>query len=476
MFPLIRQHIAEFSVRFVFCRIICSLGLLTALLGTAQAADGTLTLEAAVKGAQQNDPWLVGNRHTQEAIESKSVAAGTLPDPQVSFGLANLPTDTFKFNQEPMTQIKVGVTQMIPRGDSLAIKQKQLVTIAGQFPFQRQERRAKIVAMVGKLWLDAYNAQQSIALIEKDRPLFEQLADIAEASYSTALGRTQQQDIIRAQLELTRLADRLTALKEKQEMLMEKLSGWLSEYFREQYGDSPAATTSPSWSSLKLDQHLPEIVMLQQPLYLAKREIEPQQLYEFFSRHPSVRALDQEIEASKLGVDLARENYKPAWGVNASYAYRGEDPNGRDFPDFVSVGVSFDLPFFTKNRQDKELQSSVSQSEAVKTKKWTMVRNMIADFEKTRAQLKRLNERQRLYRVQLLPQMHDQAEASLSAYTNDDSDFAEVVRSRIAELNARIDGLAIDVARQKAIIDLNYFFMEKADDIIAAKSPAGEMK
>ena len=61
---------------------------------------------------------------------------------------------------------------------------------------------------------------------------------------------------------------------------------------------------------------------------------------------------------------------------------------------------------------------------------------MIADFEKARAQLFRLNERQNLYKNDLLPQMHEQAEASLTAYTNDDGDFAEVVRARIAELNA----------------------------------------
>ena len=92
---------------------------------------------------------------------------------------------------------------------------------------------------------------------------------------------------------------------------------------------------------------------------------------------------------------------------------------------------------------------------------------MIADFEKTRTQLIRQNERQRLYQDQLLPQMSEQAEASLTAYTNDEGDFAEVVRSRIAELNARIDALGIDVERQKSIIELNYYFTDNADEIIA---------
>jgi len=62
--------------------------------------------------------------------------------------------------------------------------------------------------------------------------------------------------------------------------------------------------------------------------------------------------------------------------------------------------------------------------------------------------------------------MHDQAEASLTAYTNDDGDFSEVVRSRIAELNASIDSLGINVQRQKSIIQLNYFFMRYANEIV----------
>ena len=456
MLRIIRQLTAVLTIRSVCFQLV---GLLSAFIITAQSADNVLTLEEAVRTAQINDPWLVGNRHSQDAIESMSVAAGTLPDPRISLGFANVPTDTFDFNQEAMTQFKVGVTQMFPRGDSLAIKRKQIETVGSQFPFQRLEREARIVLTVSKLWLDAYRAQESIILMEKDRPLFEQLADVAEASYSAAFGKTRQQDIVRSQLELTRLDDRLTVLRQKREMFMEKLSEWLSAYEPSLY----------LWSRLELDKSRTDIKMLQESLYLAKEEADPQELRHYFSKHPSLLSLERMIEASKIGIDLAREKYKPAWGVNANYGYRDEDQNGKNRADFVSIGISFDLPYFTSNRQDKEVQSSVSLAEAVKTKKWALLRKMIAGFEKARTQLIRLNERQLLYQVQLLPQIHEQAEASLTAYTNDDGDFAEVVRSRIAELNAQIDALGIDVERQKTIIELNYYFMENANDIIASK-------
>lgn len=422
-----------------------------------------ISLEEAVAAAQANDPWLVENSHSQDAVEAMSVAAGTMPDPRVSLGLANFPVDTFDIDQEPMTQIKVGVTQMIPRGDSLDLKRQQLHVLGGQFPYQRQDRRAKVTMMVGQLWLDAYKAQESIALIELDRPLFQQLVDVAEASYSTAMGKTRQQDIIRAQLELTRLDDRLTMLRQKQEMFTEKLAEWYRGYFSNEYLGSSSAQ-EPGSELIGIERELPDIAMRNSSVYTSEKRSEPMELYGYFGQHPSVRAIEQKIEASNLGIDLARESYKPMWGVSASYGYREDAPSGAERADFLSLGVSFDLPFFTKNRQDKQVESAVSQAEAVKTRKWARVRNMTAEFEKARAQLNRLTQRQQLYRIQLLPQMHEQAEASLTAYTNDDGDFAEVVRARIAELNARISALDIDVERLKAIIQLNYLFTTVSDD------------
>lgn len=434
--------------------------------GAVPAAAEVISLEAAVQAAQDNDPWLVENRHNQSALEARSVAAGSLPDPTVSLGLANLPVDTFDIDQEPMTQINVGVSQIIPRGDSLKLKREQLQTASREYPEQRRDRRARTAVTVGRLWLDAYKVQESITLIENDRPLFEQLIDVAEASYSSALGRTRQQDIVRAQLELTSLDDRLTKLSQMQETILENLSEWVSGYFLEQYQIVTPSASPPSGTGLQLPRKLPDIAMLNKPFYTADQETDPQALYVYFADHPAVLAIEQKITASELGIELARQSYKPMWRVNAGYGYRDDPPSG-DRADFISLGLSFDLPVFTKNRQDKEVLAAVSQAEAVKTTKWSLVRKMIAGFEKNRVQLKRLQERQTLYQDQLLPQMHDQAEASLTAYTNDDGDFAEVVRARIAELNARIEAMEIGVEIQKTIIELNYYFMENAEDIIA---------
>lgn len=465
LFLMVLQGIVFLSVQFS----------LPAKAEEALAAN-VLTLQSAVEQAEKNDPWLVKNRHAQDSMESMSVAADTLPDPTMSIALANLPVDTFEFDQEAMTQFKVGVTQMFPRGDILALKSKQLKIAGSQNPYQRIDRKAKIAVNVSQLWLEAYKAQESIALIEKDRPLFEQLADVAESSYASALGRTRQQDIIRAQVEITRLEDRLTMLKQKKETTVEQLSKWVSGNFRENYLEAETPVAVVAWSALDIDRQLPAVPMLRSELYSTTQETAPERLYEYFASHPAVTALDKKIAVNETAVEIARQSYKPEWGMNASYGYRDDGSTGGDRADFVSVGVTFDLPFFTINKQDKQVAAAVSQSLAVKTEKWMLVREMTADFARLRAQLLRLNDRRRLYQEQLLPQMNEQAEASLTAYTNDDGDFAEVVRARIAELNSQISALEIDVERQKTIVQLNYYFMNNAEEIIASNSDTGDKK
>ncbi len=443
---------------------------------TGKDIDTILDLEMAMRYAQLTDPWLVGNEHSQDAILAASVAAGSLPDPSMSISMANLPTDTLDFSQEGMTQAKIGISQAFPAGDSLALRQRQLELQGSQFPFQRLNRKAKVGVTVGQLWLNTYKQQESIAIIHKNRALFEQLTDIAESSYSTALGKSRQQDVIRAQLELTRLDDRLTVLHQRQETYQQQLVEWLNDYFQDEYLENTRQVHQLQISQFSLVRKLPDIQLLNQQFYKSAAPIKPEILYKKLSMHPVLKALEQKIKTSDTGIELAKQKYKPKWGVNAGYGFRADDPMGNDRADLLSVGVTFSVPLFTANRQDKEVQSARSKASAVKTEKWQLLRKLMASFETSKAQLLRLNQRQALYQTQLLPQMHEQAEASLTAYTNDDGDFAEVVRARIAEMDAEISALNINVERQKSILQLNYFFAASTDEVAINDLPLGADK
>lgn len=410
----------------------------------AQAKQGALALKDAVDMAIASDPWLTGSRHTQAALTDEATAAATLPDPKMTVMAGNFPVDTFNIKQEPMTQLSVGITQVFPRGDTLALAQRKQLELALQHPLLREDRRARVTVTVAQLWLDAYSAQESIRMIEKDRALFEHLVDASRASYATAVGRARQQDVIRAQLELTRLEDRLTQLRQQQDAAQIRLSEWIG-----------------SRASNRLTPTLPA----EGPSGSVSTQGTEQERYERLSHHPTLLALNRRIEASETDVELARQKYRPEWGLTAQYGYRDRDAIGRDRADLFSVGVTFDLPIFTANRQDKEVSAAIGHAEAVRTEKQLLIRSLLAGLETASAQLARLDERHALYSDQLLPQMAEQAEASLTAYNNDDGDFAEAVRARIAELNARIEALAIQVERQKTIAQINYLLARGSPEV-----------
>ncbi|WP_418357907.1 MULTISPECIES: TolC family protein [Shewanella] len=455
---LIYKRLGDIYTQSILIVVMFSIGMSAAVYAAGPVQK--LTLEEAVYLSQTNDPWLVSNQYQQDAIKSESIAAGTLPDPKISVGLANLSINTFDFGQEAMTQLNIGVTQMFPRGDSLSLRQQQLELTAEQYPFLRQDRRAKLSVTTAQIWFDIYKTQESIALIERNRNLFEQLSDVAKAGYSSALGKSNQQDIIRAQLEVTRLEDKLTVLAQEENMLKQKLSEWVSKAFVGEYRREYEQDNELSLSTFIVPNTLPQIKLINSNLYLdeEKKPNYQQSLYEAFSDHPLLLALEQRIESSRKGVELTKQLYKPEWGLNAGYSYRGDDPMGNSRDDLLSIGVSFDLPIFTSSKQDKQVQAAISQSESIKTEKWLLLRNMMASYGTAKVQFLKLEQRQKLYNDFLLPQMQDQADASLTAYTNDKGDFAEVVRSLIAQLNTQLDALAINVDLQKLKVQLNYFF------------------
>ncbi|KKN50065.1 hypothetical protein LCGC14_0636600, partial [marine sediment metagenome] len=411
-----------------------------------------LSLEQALNYALDNEPWLTANKYQQAAVQAQSLAAGTLPDPVLTLGLMNLPTDGFAFDQEGMTQLKVGVSQMFSRGDSLELKQQALAQSAQQYPWLRADRLAQVKTIVIESWLNAYRAQQSIALIEQDKGLFTQLIDITESSYASSVGKTRQQDIIRAQLELTRLEDKLVMLEQQFESAKKRMAQWLP------------------------------MSMLTQPVSAKRHDVAPlvdfaqlefAQLMPLLMAHPAIVAIDKTVAAKQIEVAVAEQGYKPQLGVNMGYGYRDDTPMGDSRADLFSVGISIDLPLFTDNRQDQQVNAAIAMAESVKTEKLIALQKLKGMYFKEFSQLARLQQRDALYQTKLLPQMAEQAQATLNAYTRDDGNFSEVMRARISELNAKIDALNIEIDQQIIIARLNYYASSK-DAAVMAELLAGE--
>lgn len=434
---LTRKTLAKFKLLYLF-------GLLGALLlgpALSQSAFGMeYTVEQAIAKALANDPWIKQSYYRQKSLDALSVESGSLPDPAISLSMANLPTDTFDFNQEPMTQFKVGVSQKFSRGKTLVFQRERLENLGQMQPKVREDRNAQVAVLVTKLWFEAYRGEVAINLIEKDRHLFTYLVGVARLNYTSTSRGVRQQDIVRAKLELTRLDDRLTQLKQYKEDNLARLGEWLDDPNVQLAYDSEDSLLSIT-NTIDLNA------------------ISASKLNEIVSNHPLVQSIDWKVKAYSSDIEVAKQSYKPQWGISASYAYRDTNNRVQERPDLFSLGVTFDVPLYKAKRQDKKLQSAQAEYEAVKTERTLALRQLRAGYQSATASYARLLERRRLFDNRLLREMEEQAVASLAAYTNDDGDFAEVVRARIAELNARVEALNVHVEIQKNTADLNYYLV-----------------
>lgn len=134
----------------------------------------------------------------------------------------------------------------------------------------------------------------------------------------------------------------------------------------------------------------------------------------------------------------------------------GKTSQGDSRPDFLSVGLTFDLPLFTRNRQDRRVSAARYLQSAAKDQRLDRLLQLRSELADALRQRDWLSTRDHLFEKQIVPASEQAARAALSGYRVRSNDFAEVMRAYIAELDARIEleGLRAGIAR--AAVDLRY--------------------
>lgn len=424
-------------------RIACVF--LLSLLPLVASAE-VLSLQQAVEKAVSQDDWLISSQQKENAIRALSQGMTALSDPKINVGLLNMPTDSFDFNQEAMTQFNVSVSQMFPAGDTLRLTGEKYAVQGDQMPLMRDNRRAMLAMEVSNLWLTAYSYEESIKLVKQNRILFEQLHEVVESSYSSAYGRAKQQDLVRSELELIKLDHRLTQLRQAKENALKKLSQYILPTMADQGIADQEITLKTTGEPIMVTPSYILSSLSSNSLALATR----------LSLHPLVRIVDVQSNTAQIDKAIAEQKYKPEWGVTLGYGYRGDDLSGKDRADLASIAVSVSVPIFSSSRQDAQVKAASLQVESFLSEKQLVLNELMAKYRVLTSDITLLDQRIRLYQTKLLPSYRESAQAMLNAYTSNDGVFSDVVQARIATLNAHIELLNIRIERFKRLAELNY--------------------
>ena len=382
-----------------------------------------LTLAEAEKLALENEPGQASLLARSDAFAERAVAAGALPEPVLRVGLNNYPIESGGFSTEGMTHALVGLHQAFPPGKSRSIASRRSVLLADQMSLGAEARGREVLASARTAWLETFYWQRAHELVSESRPFFDDLAAVTRSLY--AVGRRNQQDVLRAELELSRLDDRLIEIARERDFAKAGLGRWVGEAVLR-----PIADKLPDWEPPP------------------SREV----LLEHLDSHPAMQAAGVRVAAEDAGVSLADEQKKPGWAIDLGYSYReGMLSNGDPRSDFVSLSVSVGLPFLGgRNRQDRELAAALSERRAAVSSREQLSRQLRSQLEAMYSRWAQVDRRLSLYEHRILRQTDEQAQAALAAYQRDTGDFADVMRGYIDDLNARLDYVRLQVERAQS--------------------------
>ena len=398
--------------RVLFVFLLLS-GILSLPVFAGESAGEEDVLRYLVREALERNPDLRSTQSTAEAKEQRILPAGSLPDPMLSLAFSNLPVDDFALDKEPMTSRDIGVTQAIPFPGKLSLKEEIARLEAVQARDRAESMKNLIRFRVKKDFFLLLENREITRLAEKNKALLGELLAVANSRY--AVGKAPQQDLFKAQVEISRLENMLISLRKRNVELLADLNTLRNRPVGTPL-DLPARYTVPGVMH-------PEEKILE----IAKES------------NPDLNREKDAVRQKETALKLARKQILPDFQVGAAYKFREDAPNGAERPDFFSAGIGISLPIWYGRKQDKEVEAAMrdlSSAESSYENAWNGLQNRIREIT---ADIEALTASLSLFDTGLLPQAKESVASSLSAYQVGAVEFASVLLGQISLYQQEIE-------------------------------------
>lgn len=383
-----------------------------------------LTFNAALERAAADAPSLQGRAAGVTAAQSAAIAADRLPDPTLDVGIQDFPVtgpDAGRFNRDNFTMQKIGISQQFVNPAKRHARAARASADIGIAEAGALVEGRTVRLQTGLAWVDLYYAGKRLAQLTLLDASLGELQATVTARLSSGSARPSQAlepDQLRGAVNDRRAE--LTASVAKARAALARFTG----------DPNPEIAGAP-----------PELMVDRAGLLTGLAAL------------PSLRAKDAQTVAADADTQLARADKRPDWKVSASYGRR--EPA---FGDLVSVGVSIDLPFFSKRRQDPKIAAAAREADRARFDRMAAEREVLASLEGDLADHLMHHQRLENARNALVPLTKRRAELDMASYAAGKLDLGSALLSSLALAEAEIDALAreADVARDAIRINMTY--------------------
>jgi outer membrane protein TolC len=393
-----------------------------------------MTLAAIEAAALENNREI---RVMQERVVSAKAGitpATAIDDPSFTYRAWGTPIlAPWNLNQ---TQHMFMFSQTFPAAGKRELRYEMASQSVDIAEAELEARKLDVAARARAMFYELLRNQDELRIHDEQIALGRQAVASARIKYT--VGRVPQQDVLKAQIAVTKLADHLAMFLQDGDLARVRLNTLM--------GRSPA-------SPLEVEGEYSVPVALP-----AMPELEQTAL----DHRPELKAIAAEIRQLQTKVRLTEKNYKPDVSIGAGYMLM---PSGSMNRNGYMAELSFNLPWLNRSKHASEIGEAQSQ---VNVRRAELENQKAMVFQAIQEAVIRANTAVRLveiYRDTLRPQAQATLRAASAAYQTEQTDFLNLIDSQ----NTVLD---VEYSYYRALAEFDSRISE-LEGIIGAAIPRG---
>lgn len=386
-------------------------------LPMASLADESLiTLKDLEQEALKNNPEILMVEKRVESADEKKSLASALPDPMIGYMVQNVGSPgPWSVGTEDMSMQGVVFSQEIPFPGKLGTKGRIAGKEAERMEQGARETKLRVLNSLRNAYYEYFLAFKSAEILEQTKELLKNFQHIAETRYAT--GQGTQQDVIRAQLEVSMVLDRLAEEEQRKETQASMINSLV--------GRDPLA-------SLGRPEELPRAIPIVAVDKLAAMALD---------HSPVLQGKQHMVEQSREELSLSRREFLPDMVVSGGWFTRGEKS------DVWQASLMFKVPLYFWNKSTGVKAASADLSAA----RYEYDSERLATLARVRdlySTIKTAEHHVDLYGAGIIPQARLSLQSATSNYQVGKSDFLSLVESENTLLKYQL-------MEQEELVNLN---------------------
>ena len=378
--------------------------------------------------AALNNPGLEAAFNEWKAAIERVPQATALPDPRLTYRY---------YIEEVETRVGpqrhgVGLAQTFPWFGKRGLRGDVAMQEAHAAGERYQAAKLRLFRRVKDAYYEYYYLARSIAATEENLRLMAELEKIARARYRAAAA--DNADVIRAQIELGVLDDRLRTQRDLRGPMLAKLNAAMG---RDADADVPWPTALEQPAATFTDEQLAQ--------WLAES-------------NPDLKAIDFAAEKQRIAAELAAKDYYPDVTVGLDYIdtgaarMHGMDESGKD--PLVAM-VSVNLPIWRAKYRAAVTEAHARYLAAL-DERADRENTLTADLKMAAFGLRDAERKIDLYRDTLLPKVKQSLHVMQQAFTTGKASFLDLIDAErtLLEFDLSYERAVADRAKRLAEIEM----------------------